>query len=220
MTPSGSGHRGLLVTLEGGEGAGKSTLAATLATRARDEGCEVVECREPGGTALGERLRMALLGTMRVAAEVEAPSPEAELLVFAAARAQLVDELLHPALARGALGVCDRFSDSTTAYQHYGRGLDAALVESVNAAATGGLTPDLTLLLDLPPAEGLARRGMATDYVEREQLAFHERVCAGYRELAAFENARWLVLDGRKTPGALAAQAWARLAPLLPASVT
>lgn len=222
MSAASAGPRGVFLTLEGGEGAGKSTLAETLVTRAREAGCEVVACREPGGTALGERLRGALLGATAGDAEAAPPAPEAELLVFAAARAQLVAEVLRPALGRGALVVCDRFSDSTTAYQRYGRGLDAALVEAVNGSATGGLSPDLTLLLDLPPAEGLARasagEGRGGDYVEREQLAFHERVRAGYAALAAAEPARWLVLDARASPETLADQAWARLAPLLPVS--
>jgi dTMP kinase len=209
---------GVLVTLEGGEGAGKSTLAVTLGARARAAGREVVACREPGGTALGERLRTALLGATAGEAEAPAPVPAAELLVFAAARAQLVAEVLRPALARGALVVCDRYADSTTAYQSYGRGLDAALVAAVNEAATGGLAPELTLLLDLPPAEGLARRGARGDYVERERLAFHERVRAGYRALAAAEPDRWLVLDARQAPEVLAERAWGRLAPLLTAS--
>ncbi len=209
-------HRGLFVTLEGGEGAGKSTLAAMLVERARTAGHEVVACREPGGTALGERLRAALLGDADLDGDSAPPAPEAELLTFAAARAQLVTELLRPALVRAAVVVCDRFADSTTAYQHHGRGLDAALVAAVNAAATGGLTPDLTLLLDLPPSEGLRRAGGAGDYVEREQLAFHERVRAGYRALAEAEPGRWLVLDAREPAQGLAEEAWARLAPLLP----
>ncbi len=221
MSASTSGRPGgLLLTLEGGEGAGKSTLAAALAARAREAGCEVVACREPGGTALGERLRTALLGEA-TGEEAAPPAPEAELLVFAAARAQLVAEVLRPALARGALVVCDRFADSTTAYQRYGRGLDAALVARVNEAATSGLSPALTLLLDLPPAEGLARAnpgdGAGGDYLEREQLAFHERVRDGYRALAAAEPDRWLVLAAREPAEALAERAWSRLAPLLPA---
>ena len=200
--------RGLLVTVEGGEGAGKSTLQAMLAARARDAGGEVVACREPGGTARGERLRRALLGD---APGAPAPVPEAELVVFAAARGQLVSEVLRPALARGALVICDRYADSTLAYQHGGRGLDRALVASVNAAATGGLAPDLTLLLDIPPAEGLARAGEAGDYLEREGIAFHERVRAGYRALAEAEPGRWLVLDGREAPAVLCDRAWERL---------
>ena len=133
-------------------------------------------CREPGGTGLGERLREALLG----ASSGEPPDPRAELLVFASARAQLVAEVIRPALERGALVLCDRYLDSTVAYQHHGRGIERAEVDAVNAVATGGLLPDLTLLLDLPPFEGLRRVGRAGDYLESEPLDFHRRVRAGY----------------------------------------
>ncbi len=207
--------RGLLVTVEGGEGAGKSTLVAMLAGRAHEAGVDVVACREPGGTALGERLRAALLDDDRV---TTGPAPEAELLLFAAARAQLVAEVLRPALASGSLVICDRYQDSTVAYQHGGRGLDRALVAAVNRAATGGLSPDLTLLLDISPAAGLARAGSAGDYMEREAIAFHERVGACYRELAAEEPQRWLVLDARDPPALLAERAWQRIGRVLPAS--
>lgn len=192
---------GLLVTIEGVEGAGKSTLLEALAARASAAGCEAVACREPGGTALGERLRAALLGG-------EAPGARAELLVFAAARAQLVGEVVRPALARGALVLCDRFADSTLAYQHHGRGLPLAEVEAANAAATGGLAPRLTLLLDLDPALGRRRAGGAGDYIEREGDGFHERVRAGYLALAAAAPARWRVLDAGRAPAALAEDAW------------
>ncbi len=194
---------GCFVTIEGGEGAGKSTLLDALAERARTEGFEVVTCREPGGTALGERLRAALLGS-----DGPAPDARAELLVFAAARAQLVAEVIRPALKRGALVLCDRYADSTLAYQHHGRELPRDTVDAVNAAATGGLTPDLTLLLDLPPAEGLRRTGRAGDYMEREELAFHERVRAGYEVLARTEPERWRVLDASRAAAALADEAW------------
>jgi len=194
---------GCFVTIEGGEGAGKSTLLDALAERARTAGFEVVTCREPGGTALGERLREALLGSGG-----PAPDARAELLVFAAARAQLVAEVIRPALERGALVLCDRFADSTTAYQHHGRRLPRDTVDAVNAAATDGLTPDLTLLLDLPPAAGLRRAGRAGDYMEREDLAFHERVRAGYLDLAASEPDRWRVLDASRVAAELADDAW------------
>ncbi len=194
---------GCFVTIEGGEGAGKSTLLDALAERARAEGFEVVTCREPGGTELGESLREALLGSGG-----PAPDARAELLVFAAARAQLVAEVVQPALERGALVLCDRYADSTTAYQHHGRGLPRDTVDSVNAAATHGLTPDLTLLLDLPPDAGLRRAGRAGDYMEREGLAFHERVRAGYLDLAASEPDRWRVLDAWRSAAELVDEAW------------
>ncbi|MEX2445715.1 MAG: dTMP kinase [Dehalococcoidia bacterium] len=207
-----AGRRGVFVTLEGGEGAGKSTQLAALAGLAAAEGREVVTCREPGGTTLGERLRAALFAT----AEGETPpSPEAELLVFTAARAQLVTEVVRPALARGALVICDRFADSTVAYQHHGRGLDATTVEAANRAATGGLTPDLTLLLDLTPEQGFQRGERGLDYLEREDVAFHHRVREGFLALAAAEPARWLILDATLPPEEITRAAWERIGALL-----
>ena len=234
---------GRLVTVEGGEGAGKSTLAGALAERAEAAGAAVVRCREPGGTALGERVRWALLGVPGGGdAPPEAlpppeawgepgppsrgpgggaPDPRAELLLFAAARAQLAAEAIRPALAAGALVVCDRFADSTLAYQHHGRGLPRALAEAVNAAAAEGLAPDLTLLLDLPAAEGLRRAAAASaasggrDYIERAPPGFHERVREGYLAEARRDPRRWLVLDAARPPQALAAEAWERVAALL-----
>ncbi len=203
------GTRGLFVSLEGGEGSGKSTQLAALAARARGGGRAVVSCREPGGTPLGERLRDALF------ASDDAPSAEAELLVFAAARAQLVREVIRPALDGGALVLCDRFADSTVAYQQYGRGLDGGAVEAVNAAATGGLRPELTLLLDIAPEAALARGNANANYMERQDLEFHRRVRGGYLELARREPERWLVLDASRTVEQLTAEIWARLTPLL-----
>jgi len=188
---------------------GKSTQAAALANRARATGRLVVDCREPGGTALGERLRDALF------AGEDPPSPLAELLIFAAARAQLVGEVIGPALSSGALVLCDRFADSTTAYQHYGRGVDGAVVQAVNAAATDGLTPDLTVLLDMPPRAALARANANANYMERQNVEFHERVRAGYLELAQGDPQRWLVLDAMRPVQELSAEIWARLEPLL-----
>lgn len=199
---------GLFVTLEGGEGAGKSTQIAALARLAAREGVEVVTCREPGGTPLGERLRAALFATQ----EGETPpAPAAELLVFTAARAQLVAEVIRPALGRDALVICDRFSDSTVAYQHYGRGLDRATVEAANAAATQGLAPDLTLLLDLTPEQGFQRGQRGQDYLEREDMEFHRRVRRGFLELAATEPERWLVLDATRPEMQITHAAWERV---------
>ncbi len=200
--------RGTFITLEGGEGAGKSTQIAALASRAVATGMEVVTCREPGGTPLGERLRAALFAT----AEGETPPvPAAELLVFTAARAQLVAEVIRPALTRGALVICDRFADSTVAYQHYGRGLDMAIVGAANDAATGGLVPDLTLLLDLPPEQGFQRGERRLDYLEREDMEFHRRVRRGFLELAGAQPERWLVLDATRPELQITAAAWDRL---------
>lgn len=207
-----SAPRGRFVTLEGGEGAGKSTQLAALARLAQEAGREVVACREPGGTPLGERLRAALFAT---AAGETPPSAQAELLVFTAARAQLVAEVIRPALERGALVLCDRFADSTLAYQHYGRGLDRAMVAAANQTATGGLAPDLTLLLDLPPEQGFARGERRGDYLEREDLAFHHRVRRGFLALAAAEPGRWLLLDATQPEPQITATAWQRIGLLL-----
>jgi dTMP kinase len=197
---------GLFVTLEGGEGAGKSTLQATLFARAESEGHQVVSCREPGGTPLGERLRAALLES----ADGET-DPTAELLVFEAARAQLVTDVIRPALQRGALVISDRFADSSLAYQHHGRGLPIDVVAQANAIATGGLTPDLTVLLDLDPFEGAKRHGKASDYLEREDGGFHGRVREGFRTLAAAEPARWIVIDASQSADVVADDIWTAL---------
>jgi len=194
------------VTLEGGDGVGKSTLQAALVARAESGGHEVVACREPGGTPLGERLRGALFES----ADGET-DPTAELLVFEAARAQLVAEVIRPALDRGAVVISDRFADSSLAYQHHGRGLPADLVTQANEVATGGLTPALTILLDLDPSEGATRRGEAGDYLEREDGGFHGRVRDGFRALAEADPGRWLVLDASQSAEVVADAAWKEL---------
>ena len=198
--------RGLFVTLEGGEGAGKSTQLAALADRARALGVETVTSREPGGTPLGERLRDVLLASDDGETDVRA-----ELLVFAASRAQLVAGLIRPALERGALVICDRFADSTVAYQRYGRGLPTEVVAAAIELATDGLKPDLTILLDLEASAGHARTATADDYLERAGAAFHERVRAGFAELAAAEPERWLVIDGALAADEVTELAWTRL---------
>jgi dTMP kinase len=198
---------GLFITFEGGERAGKSTQLTAVAERVLDAGRTVATSREPGGTELGERLRSALFAG-------ESPGPEAELLVFAAARAQLVHEVIRPALADGTVVLCDRFADSTVAYQQYGRGIDAATIATINDAATGGLTPALTVLLDLSPADAAAR-GSETDNMEREASEFHDRVRAGYLTLASTEPGRWLVLNATSDVDRLTDAIWERLAPLL-----
>ncbi|MSQ29033.1 MAG: dTMP kinase [Dehalococcoidia bacterium] len=207
-----AGRPSVFVTLEGGEHAGKSTQHEALLRLVREAGREAVGCREPGGTTLGERIRAALFATKPYEPP---PSPEAELLLFNAARAQLVSEVIRPALHRGAVVICDRFADSTVAYQQYGRGLEASLVTSAIAVATGGLTPDLTILLDVDPAEAFARAKKKTDYLEHEALDFHSRVRWGFLELAAAEPSRWLVLDGTKPAMQIAHAAWGRLQALL-----
>ncbi len=194
--------RGLFFTFEGPEGGGKTTQAGHLAEALRRQGREVLLTREPGGTPAGEAVR-------RVLQHDEAGArlaPEAEMLLFAASRAQLVRAVIAPALARGAWVVCDRFADSTAAYQGYGRGLDLGTIARINALAVDGCTPDLTFLLDLDVRAGferLARRyggagGGGHDRFEREDPAFHERVRAGYLALAAQAPARYRVVDSRR----------------------
>lgn len=193
----------MLVTIEGIDGAGKSTLAAALAARL---GATLL--REPGGVGLAERLRTV------VKDPALAVSPRAEALVYAAARAQLVEERLGPLLAAGELVLLDRFVDSSLAYQGAGRGLGVEAVRAVNAFATGGLAPDRTLLLRIDPAAARARagaRGEAADRLESEGEDFFAAIARAYDELAAAEPARWRVLDASRSPGALLEEAVAAL---------
>lgn len=188
--------RGVFITLEGGDGSGKSTQAQAIAEHLRQRGIAVCVTEEPGGTALGHSVRKFLEEQVRA----EAPlAPEAELFLFEAARAQHVAQVIRPALERGEVVVCDRFTDSTLAYQGYGRGLDKGQIETCNAIAAGGLRPDLTLLLDVPPGEGVARAAGADakrdDSIGTAPLDFHKRVRAGFLELARIEPERFLVLD-------------------------
>lgn len=200
--------RGVVVAFEGGEGAGKSTQVALVARLASSAGIEVVTCREPGGTPFGEAIRNALLHGQPTA-------PVAELLAFNAARAELVQSVIRPALERGALVLSDRFTASTVAYQQYGRGLDAALVASANEAATGPVRPALQVLLDLPVAVGLERMGTASDRFEAEGRDFHERVRSGFLAQVDAAPERWLVLDAAQPVDALAAEAWVAIRALL-----
>jgi dTMP kinase len=182
--------RGLFITLEGGEGAGKSTSLAFVEPLLRERGREVVVTREPGGTPLGEKLRALLLhGNDPIATD-------AELLMMFAARAQHLDSVIRPALARGADVLCDRFTDATYAYQGGGRGVPPARIQALEEWVQQGLKPDLTLLLDIPVAQGLARAGQRSepDRFEREQVAFLERVRAAYLEAAAREPLRIRVI--------------------------
>ena len=183
----------LFVTFEGIEGSGKSTHLRHLATHLRTLGHAVVETREPGGTPAGTAIRRLLLD-----AEAVPLTALAELLLYCADRAQHVDEVIRPALAAGRVVLSDRFSESTLAYQGYGRGLDLDAVRSLDARARNGVTPTLTFLLDCPVADGLARvrsRNRTQDRYEREVVAFHERVRDGFRVLAAAEPTRFCVID-------------------------
>jgi dTMP kinase len=188
---------GLFITFEGGEGSGKTTQLKALLTHLRSLHQDVIQTRDPGGTAIGNQIRDLLLNGENVRM-----SPTAELLLYEASRTQLVHEVIRPALAEGRIVLCDRFIDSTVAYQGYGRGLNLALVERLNAMAADGLRPDLTFLLDLDPVVGLARVSgrlaqprHRRDRLEDEVLEFHQRVRAGYCALAAREAERVVVLD-------------------------
>lgn len=184
--------RGFLVTFEGGEGSGKSTQIERLAEFLRAEGHEVVTAREPGTTEVGEAVREILLRTAP-----EHLSAEAELALFLAARAELVAEIVRPALEAGAVVLLDRYGDSSVAYQGYGRGLDPGRVAELNAFVTRGLAPDLTVLIDVPVEASAARsRARAPDRIERAGTQFHRRVRDGYREMALNEPERFVVLDG------------------------
>jgi dTMP kinase len=170
----------------------------------------VTATREPGGTPLGEALREVLL--RRDQLELDA---RAEALLMCASRAHLVERVIRPALDRGEAVVCDRFADSTLAYQGYGRGLDLDELRRVIAFATGGLRPDLVVLLDLPPAAGLARKRARPDRFEAEDAEFHARVREGYHALAATDGDRWLSLDARERAEVLADVIWGRVAELM-----
>ena len=193
----------MFVSFEGPEGGGKTTQIEGLAAALRAEGRIVRLVREPGSTWLGEQIRKTLLTIPEDGAACM--SHRAEALLFAAARAQLVDEVLRPALERGEVVLADRFSDSTRAYQIAGRGLPAAALGEVIEFATGGLEPDLTFLLDLDAEVGLARKDRRGDRLEREDLEFHRRVRAGYHDLARQHPARVIVLDATREPVELAA---------------
>ncbi|MCP2347616.1 dTMP kinase [Nonomuraea roseoviolacea] len=194
-TEGGEDMPGLFIAFEGGEGSGKTTQSRMIAIWLRDQGYDVVQTREPGSTKTGMRLRAILLD----AAE-RGLSPRAEALMYAADRSEHVEKVIRPALRRGAIVVCDRYVDSSLAYQGAGRALDSEDVARVNSWATGGLLPDLTVLIDTPPSIGLTRLGGAADRIESEPLEFHERVRKEFRALAAASPERYLVVDGTLTP--------------------
>ena len=180
---------GVLIAFEGVEGAGKSTQLELLRQALVGRSREVVVTREPGGTPAGERVRALLLDP---APELH---PRTEALLFAAARAELVERVIRPALERGAVVLCDRYLDSSLAYQGDARGLGRGPVEAVNRFATAGVLPDLVVLLDLDPADGLARRAGGRDRIEAQDLAFHRRVGQAFRDLAAADPGRFAVVD-------------------------
>jgi dTMP kinase len=200
----------LFITFEGGEGCGKSTQSRLLLKELEQKNIPAILAHEPGGTALGNELRKAL--KRKQGASI---SPQAELLLFAASRAQLVAEVIRPALQEGKVVICDRFSHSTLVYQGYGRGLDLTMVETVNSTAVQDLKPDLAIFLDISPEQGLARKRSVKDRFEMEDLSFHRRVSEGYLKTAAAEPDRWLVIDASLPKGKIAGIIWDRLSPLL-----
>jgi dTMP kinase len=192
----------LFISLEGPEGSGKSTQAQLLAKRLETLGCRPLLTREPGGTPLGDRLRDILMHSNL------ALTSRTETLLFCAARAQLLAEVVRPGLAQGLVVICDRYADSTLAYQSFGRGLVLSDVESVILFATEGLQPDVSVLLDLPPSEGLRRKTGGGDRFEREAEEFHGRVRYGYLTLARREPGRWVVVDASEPPEIVAQRVW------------
>jgi len=206
----------MFITLEGIEGCGKSTQIRLLQQHLTDRGLRVVLTREPGGSDLGMRLRSMLLH--QHSANL---TPLSELFLYLADRAQHVAEVIKPALARGEVVLCDRFADSTVAYQGYGRGLDTQLLDSLNQMATAGCVPDLTLILDLPVETGLRRaltrndldgQSMSEDRFEAESPAFHQRIREGYLLLAALHPKRCLVVQADCAPEQVGDQIWSLVA--------
>ncbi|MBI3743535.1 MAG: dTMP kinase [Chloroflexi bacterium] len=215
----------LFLSFEGGEGAGKTTQVALLAKRLQQEGYDVVPVREPGGTRLGEEVRRWVKGV--------AISPNTELLLFAAARAELVAQVIKPSLDEGKVVIADRYADSTVAYQGHGRRLPIEMVKAVNAVATGGLMPKLTLLLDQTAEEGLDRVSKTPQLgfadagkakrmddaeqskFEQENIAFHRRVRSGYLKMAGEEPQRILVVDATRPVEEIARAIWLRVEMLL-----
>lgn len=202
---------GLFITFEGGEGCGKSTQSRLLLKKLEQQNIPVVLTHEPGGTALGNELRKTLKRK-----QGSSISPQAELFLLAASRAQLVAEVIRPALKEGKVVICDRFTHSTMVYQGYGRGLDFTAIKMVNNMATRNLNPDLIILLDISPEQGLARKQSLKDRFELEDLSFHRRVREGYVKMAAAEPDRWLVIDASLPKGKIAEIIWDKVSRLLP----
>jgi dTMP kinase len=202
--------RGAFITFEGSEGCGKSTQALRLAARLEQAGVRVLITREPGGTAIGEKIRDLL----QFAPESFAMTPETELLLFEASRSQLVRELIRPALEQGTAVISDRFFDSTTVYQGVARKLDPEMVATLNHFAVGPDRPDLTLVLDVDVETARARMLRrvrpvgAVDRMEQEPIEFYERVCEAYRELVQAEPERCLLIDGANSPDEIENEIW------------
>ena len=201
----------LFITFEGVEGCGKSVQAKALYRRLSQLALPAVLTQEPGGTALGRKIARWLKW-----AENTDISPLSELFLFNASRAQLMSDVIKPGLEVGKIVICDRYTDSTTAYQSYGRGLDLEMVKAVNRAATHGLEPHLTFLLDITVEAGLARKGAEKqDRFERENMDFHRRVRDGYLKIAADDPSRWLVIDASQSKEKIRDIIWQRVSQLL-----
>ena len=212
--------RGAFITFEGSEGCGKSTQVLRLAARLDQSGVRTLITREPGGTAIGEKIRDLL----QFAPESFAMTPETELLLFEASRAQLVRETIAPALAQGTVVISDRFFDSTTVYQGVARKLAPEIVRTLNAFAVGDARPDVTFILDID-AQAARQRMLRRvrpievhDRMEQEPIEFYERVIEGYRALAANEPDRFIILDAAQSPDAIEEQIWQSLSARLPQS--
>jgi len=216
---------GVFITFEGPEGSGKSTQARLLYERLQAEGYPVILTREPGGTRIGEMIRRILVDLRHTEM-----APTTETLLFSAARAQLVSELIRPYLSTGGIVLCDRYADSTFAYQGYGLGRDLDELQAITAVATGGLMPDLTLYLDIDVEEGLRRKRAQRERttapgagdaraqwnrLDARDLAYHQRVVAGFFELMKREPGRWRRLSANQPVEAVAAQIYAEVEPLL-----
>ncbi|MFN3372575.1 MAG: dTMP kinase [Chloroflexus sp.] len=216
-------HQGLFITFEGPEGAGKSTQARRLYERLQAAGYPVILTREPGGTRIGELIRRILIDLRHTEM-----APTTETLLFSAARAQLVSELIRPYLATGGIVVCDRYADSTFAYQGYGLGRDLDELRAITAVATGGLKPDLTFYLQIDVEVGLQRKRAGRERLETSSgqpvewnrldardLAYHQRVAQGFAKLMAQEPERWYALDADQPVEELAEQIWQAVTPRL-----
>jgi dTMP kinase len=208
----------MFITFEGPEGSGKTTQIKALAEHLTRQGCQVLTTREPGGTEISDQVRTIL---MRL--DNTDMHPRTEILLFLAARAQLVEQVIRPQTAAGKVVLCDRYADSTLAYQGYGHGYDLQQLQRLLEFATGGLWPDLTLLLDIDPEEGLRRKKKSSEWnrLDAYTLAFHQRVRAGFLEMARQAPQRWAVIDANCQAEAVQAEirrvVAARLAPTPPA---
>lgn len=225
MMPSHSSHRkkpptypGLFITFEGPEGSGKTTQCRHLAQWLQTHGQSVLITREPGGTPIAEAIRTLLLTRQRAAWKKEIMTPACEAALVLAARSQHVTHTIVPALEKGMIVLCDRFFDSTLAYQGFGRGLNRQDLTRFNDFATGGIQPTLTFLLDLPVKEGLRRRKKAANQnrMDQESLAFHERVRRGFVTLARQDAGRWRKLDAQQSPEQLAEEIIRHIQPVVP----